>query len=58
MAKIIPTFKEMFHKRIIPIKQGVWIDIYNKSVNPLFAGTILTRIDRGNYWYVTILHED
>lgn len=58
MAKLIPTFTEMFRKRLIPLTGGVWIDIYNKSANQLIAGTIHTRIDHGNYWYVTELRED
>ena len=58
MARLIPTFAEMFRERLIPICGGVWIDIYNKSANPHIAGTIHTRIDHGNYWYVTELRED
>ena len=43
----------MFDEGIVPIAEGVWIDIYNKSVNTKIAGTIHTRISHGNYWYVT-----
>lgn len=43
----------MFDDGIIPIRGGVWIDIYNSSVNTEIAGTIHTRISHGNYWYVT-----
>lgn len=32
---------------------GVWIDLYNKTINTEYAGTIHTRISHGNYWYVT-----
>ena len=53
MAKIIPTFQKMFSEGIIPLKDGVWIDIYNQSVNTEISGTIHTRISQGNYWYVT-----
>lgn len=53
MAKIMPTFQRMFDEGLIPIRDGVWIDIYNSSVNTEMAGTILTRISQGNYWYVT-----
>ena len=53
MAKIVPTFQRMFNDGIIPIRGGVWIDIYNSSVNTEIAGTIHTRISHGNYWYVT-----
>lgn len=53
MAKIIPTFQKMFSEGKIPLKRGVWIDIYNQSVNTEISGTIHTRISQGNYWYVT-----
>ena len=48
----------MFRDGTIPISGGVWIDVYNHSCNTRIAGTILTRIDRGNYWYVTEVNED
>lgn len=53
MAKIVPTFEKMFRDGKVPIKGGVWIDIYNQSVNESVAGTIHTRISQGNYWYVS-----
>lgn len=37
----------------IPLRGGVYIDIYNQIANERICGTIHTRIDRGNYWYVT-----
>ena len=55
MAKLIPTFQKMFRDGKIPIRGGVWIDIYNSSSNTEIAGTIHTRIKEGNYWYVTEL---
>lgn len=58
MARIIPTINSMFRDGTIPIAGGVWIDVYNHSCNTRMAGTILTRIDRGNYWYVTEINED
>lgn len=58
MAKIVPTLREMFLDRTIPLIGGVWIDVYNHSANALISGTIHTRIDHGNYWYVTELRED
>lgn len=58
MAKIIPTLCEMIRDRTIPLIGGVWIDVYNHSANTEIAGTIHTRIDHGNYWYVTELRED
>lgn len=48
----------MFLDRTIPLIGGVWIDVYNHSANALISGTIHTRIDHGNYWYVTELRED
>lgn len=53
MAKIMPTLERMLVDGTIPIRGGVWIDIYNHSANTEFAGTIHTRISHGNYWYVT-----
>lgn len=58
MAKVMPTLGKMIRSRVIPISQGVWIDIYNQSSNPTIAGTIHTRISHGNYWYVTEVKED
>lgn len=55
MAKIIPTLGEMLIDGTIPLRGGVWIDIYNHSSNDRIAGTIHTRIQHGNYWYVTEL---
>ena len=43
----------MFQCGKIPIRGGVWIDIYNSTANTEIAGTIHTRISHGNYWYVT-----
>lgn len=58
MARIIPTLNKMFREGRVPIEGGVWIDIYNQSCNARIAGTIHTRIDHGNYWYITMLYED
>jgi len=44
---------------IVPLYPGgAWIDIYNACCRTDIAGTVLTRIDHGNYWYVTELRED
>lgn len=53
MAKILPTLEAMLRSGKIPITGGAWIDIYNQSCNTRIAGTIHTRIQHGNYWYVT-----
>ena len=53
MAKILPTLEAMLLDGTIPLRGGAWIDIYNHSSNPNIAGTIHTRIQHGNYWYVT-----
>ena len=58
MARIVPTLNKMFRDGTIPILGGVWIDVYNQSCNTRISGTIHTRIDHGNYWYVTELNED
>lgn len=57
MAKILPTLQKMFSDGKIPMREGVWIDIYNQSVNTEIAGTILTRISSANYYYVTEIKE-
>lgn len=43
--------KEMLENGQIPFMDGLWIDTYNKSVNPL-AGTLRTTIDSANMHYV------
>lgn len=35
------------------IEGGVWIDAYNQCVNTEVAGTILTRVDAANHYFVT-----
>ena len=57
MAKIVPTFLKMFRECKVPIKGGVWIDLYNQSVNDMICGTIHTRINQGNYWYVSEIED-
>lgn len=58
MARILPTLERMIKDGIVPVNRGgVWIDIYNKSINCEKAGTIHTRISNGNYWYVTTLED-
>lgn len=37
----------------IPQAGGVWIDAYNQSVNTEVAGTITTRVDSSNHYWVT-----
>jgi len=59
MAKIYPTLARMILDGIVPLYPGgAWIDIYNACCRTDIAGTVLTRIDHGNYWYVTELRED
>lgn len=59
MARIYPTLARMISDGIIPLYPGgAWIDIYNGCAKVDIAGTIHTRIDHGNYWYVTELRED
>lgn len=41
----------------IPFEHGVWIDCYNYSVNNKYAGTLTTRVDSCNHYYVTIIDE-
>lgn len=42
----------------IPNKGGVFIDVYNQSINEDIAGTITTRTNAGNMVYVTNLYEN
>lgn len=58
MAKLIPTLGKMIRDGVLPIADGVWIDVYNSSANTEIAGTIHTRISQGNYWFVTEIYED
>lgn len=44
--------KEMLEDGQIPFIDGLWIDTYNKSVNPNVAGTLRTTIDSANMHYV------
>ncbi len=40
-------------RELIKGSGGVWLDAYNNSVSPKVSGTILTRIDAGNMWFIT-----
>lgn len=44
--------KEMLEDGQIPFEDGLWIDTYNKGVNPDVAGTLRTTIDSANMHYV------
>lgn len=44
--------KEMLENGQIPFMDGLWIDTYNKGVNPNIAGTLRTTIDSSNMHYV------
>ena len=44
--------KEMLEDGQIPMVDGLWIDTYNKGVNPDVAGTLRTTIDSANMHYV------
>lgn len=43
----------MIDKGLIPNSGGVWIDAYNQSVNADICGTITTRVDHSNHYWVT-----
>jgi len=58
MAHIVPTMIKMYSESKIPIRGGVYIDVYNQIINEEISGAIHTRISQGNYWYVTELFED
>ena len=47
----------MLKEKQIPIKHGVWVDDYNKVINSECSGTITTRIDRANHYFVTIMDD-
>lgn len=44
--------KEMLEDGKIPFVDGLWIDTYNKGVNPDVAGTLRTTIDSANMHYI------
>ena len=37
----------------IPHREGVFIDVYNQSINEDIAGTITTRVDASNSTFIT-----
>lgn len=45
--------QRMIDNGIIPNKGGVWIDAYNQCVSIDICGTITTRIDHSNHYWVT-----
>lgn len=52
------NIEKMLKEQRIPIKHGVWIDDYNKVINSECSGTITTRIDRANHYFVTIMDDN
>ena len=49
---------EMLNDGQIPMIDGLWIDTYNKRVNPDVAGTLRTTIDSSNMHYVMELKNE
>jgi hypothetical protein len=47
----------MFERGLIPPQGGVWIDCYNQSVNHDVAGSLTTRINSANHYFVTEMVE-
>lgn len=45
--------QRMIDNGIIPNEGGVWIDAYNQCVSIDICGTITTRIDHSNHYWVT-----
>lgn len=45
--------QRMIDNGVIPNKGGVWIDAYNQCVSIDICGTITTRIDHCNHYWVT-----
>ena len=43
-------------ERGLPMRNGLWIDTYNKTWSDI-AGTILTGVDFRNMYYVTQVYE-
>ena len=52
------NIEKMLKEQRIPIKHGVWVDDYNKVTNSECSGTITTRIDRANHYFVTIMGDN
>lgn len=46
---------ELLQKDRIPPLTGVWVDAYNRKTEIGVAGTITTRIDSSNNYFVTVL---
>lgn len=50
--------EKMLMDGVIPKSHAVWIDEYNHSIKIGISGTILTRIDRSNHYYITELRDE
>lgn len=46
---------DMLQNGKIPPLFGVWVDAYNRNTDCNMAGTITTRIDSSNNYFVTVL---
>lgn len=49
---------KMFHEGRVPIRGGVWIDVYSRLSNTEISGTITTRISASNCYYVSEISAD
>lgn len=37
----------------IPFRNGIWLDCYSQIYNTKVSGTITTRVNEGNLWFVS-----
>lgn len=57
MLKRCKNLEWMAERNLVPIKNGVWVDAYNKTTIEGISGTITTRLDPSNQRFVTELYE-
>lgn len=37
----------------MPFRNGIWLDCYSQIYNKKVSGTITTRVNEGNLWFVS-----
>lgn len=49
---------QMIERGRLPIRDGQWIDAYNQSTMPDYAGTICSSIDNKNHYFIMEVYEE